>query len=149
MIGSAPGNGQAKAIGLVPKTGRVSAPGRHGGGGVGEQDGDEALLGQGLHRPARCTAMMRTTDGGGGDPLFAGDLGQERDGCIEGRIGEAVGRIDGEQSRLRPRGGDDGIADDFARPHLFAIGEEPHETVGLQPVGLRAHQGPGDALPPG
>ncbi len=90
--------------------------------------------------------MVRAADAGRRDPLVAGQPRQRLQGEVEGRIGEAVGGIDGEQARPRVLRPGNRIARDLAGADLRAVGRDPRQAVALQAVGFRADQRPGDAL---
>ncbi len=124
-IGARPGSGQAKAIGLVPKTPTEPPCGAIADGRVREEHRDESALGEPLGRMAGRAGVMRAPDRRRRDALLAGDGGQFAHREIERRKGEAVRGVDGDDAgppapARRPR-----ETVDLADLRLCRVGRHP------------------------
>ena len=142
-MGARLGRGQAKARGFVPNTARDPPQGSHGGGGVGQQDRHQPGFGQGLDGPAGRAAMVRAANAGRRDTLLPDDRRKLLQHRVEGRIGEAMGCVDGQHPGPGPRHRDCGVAHHLAGLDLGRVGGHPREPVALQTRRPRRRRGRG------
>ena len=119
---------------------RLSAPRRHRGGPVGEEQSHQSRIGNALRVVSDRPAMVRASDACGRDPARRRHLWQEGVREIDGRIGKAVVGVDDENARPRLLRRRRGEAVDLSRFRLRGIERRAQQAVRLDAVRFGEHE---------